>query len=384
MNANTESRSDGYKLAAIDALRGWAILLVIIVHTAGPIHELPWPVKKLTNMGWYGVQLFFIMSAFTLLMSWQRQIHLNYGEKCLKFFIRRFFRIAPMYYTGAILYFIIRPPSELFSPEQLFINLTFMNSWSPKTMPTVDGMWQVVPGGWSIGVEFSFYLLFPVLIRFFSCLKRSLFFLIISLAIGSLSYYYGMHYYGPLYDNLAVDNFLFFWLPNQLFVFALGFVLYYFIINIKHQHSSWNHIESKRLRLLLILLLLSFILISQLNISKHFSTNPPFIPKHYMVSCIFAIFSFFIIKSGNTFFVNRFIIKLGQVSFSAYVLHFAIIQFFITSEIINYSGWQSVIWCIVFIVIVTNITFLASTITYKFIEKPFINLSRTINSIRPE
>jgi peptidoglycan/LPS O-acetylase OafA/YrhL len=377
MSINKAPSSDGFKLAAIDALRGWAILLVIIVHTAGPIHELPWPVKKLTNMGWYGVQLFFIMSAFTLLMSWQRQTHLDYNEKCLKFLIRRFFRIAPMYYTGAIIYFIIRPPGELFCLEQLIINLTFMNSWSPKTMPTVDYSWQVVPGGWSIGVEFCFYFLFPVLAKFCSCSRRSLFFLIISLAIGSLSYYYGMGYYESLYDNQAADNFLFFWMPNQVFVFALGFLLYY--SNINQQQSYWTYTESNNSSILLILLLLSLILISQINISKHFSTTLPFIPKHYIVSCIFALISLIIINSGNKFFVNRFIIKLGQVSFSAYVLHFAVIQFFMTSEVIRYSGYESIFWCIILIVIVTQITFLASIITYNFIEKPFINLSRTIN-----
>ncbi len=77
MSINTEPSSDGYKLAAIDALRGWAILLVIIVHTAGLMHELTLPIKQVTNMGWYGVQLFFIMSAFTLIMSWRRQTHLE-------------------------------------------------------------------------------------------------------------------------------------------------------------------------------------------------------------------------------------------------------------------------------------------------------------------
>lgn len=155
MNNNKEFEIDGYKLSAIDALRGWAIFLVIVVHTAELFHELPWPLKKLTNMGWYGVQLFFIMSAFTLIMSWQRQSRSNFSKKCLKFYIRRFFRIAPMYYSGAVLYFIIRQPDDLFSIKQLMINLFFMNSWSPQTMPTVDGAWQVVPGGWSIGVEFS-------------------------------------------------------------------------------------------------------------------------------------------------------------------------------------------------------------------------------------
>lgn len=334
----------------------------------------------MTNMGWYGVQLFFIMSAFTLIMSWRRQTHLKYGEKCLKFFIRRFFRIAPMYYTGALLYFVIRPPGELFSLEQLLINLTFLNSWTPETMSTVDNSWQVVPGGWSIGVEFSFYLLFPILVEFFSSLKKSLIFVALSLAIGSFSYYYGMFFYEPLYDKQTIDNFLFFWLPNQLFVFSLGFVLYNISININYRNSTLGNIVSKRPNKLISLFILFFLTISQLAISKVFSSSPPYIPKHYIVSCAFTIFSYILLNSsGNFFFVNPFIIKLGQVSFSAYVLHFAVIQFFRTSEVFDYTGWKSLIWCFVIITLVTQTTFLASIITYNLIEKPFINLSRIIN-----
>lgn len=76
---------DNYKLAAIDALRGGAVFLVIVSHIAGAMPQLPWPIKKLTNMGWHGVQLFLIMSAFTLLMSWQNQTSTCYVRKCLKF-----------------------------------------------------------------------------------------------------------------------------------------------------------------------------------------------------------------------------------------------------------------------------------------------------------
>ena len=60
------SQKQGY----IDAIRGWAILLVITCHTGGMFPELPYPIRKLTNFGWHGVQLFFLASAVTLCMSW--------------------------------------------------------------------------------------------------------------------------------------------------------------------------------------------------------------------------------------------------------------------------------------------------------------------------
>ena len=60
------------QLQAIDALRGYAILLVISVHSVGYVRELVWPVLRIFGLGFYGVQLFFIASAVTLLMSWNR------------------------------------------------------------------------------------------------------------------------------------------------------------------------------------------------------------------------------------------------------------------------------------------------------------------------
>lgn len=83
-------------LQVIDALRGYAILLVIAVHSVGYVSELVWPVKRLLSLGFYGVQLFFIASAVTLLMSWHRSAG-PLGERSAKFLIRRFFRIAPFY-----------------------------------------------------------------------------------------------------------------------------------------------------------------------------------------------------------------------------------------------------------------------------------------------
>ena len=55
---------------------------------------------------------------------------------------------------------------------------------------THDESWQVVPGGWSIGVEFSFYFMFPVLACYVISLKRSLIFFASSLVVSFLAYFY--------------------------------------------------------------------------------------------------------------------------------------------------------------------------------------------------
>lgn len=96
------------KLAYIQQWRGLAILLVILSHTThhdissfigiGFIDNLIW-------FGGHGVTLFFVLSAFTILYS-QSKATIDKLNK-VDFFIKRFFRIAPLYYLGLIFYRMI-------------------------------------------------------------------------------------------------------------------------------------------------------------------------------------------------------------------------------------------------------------------------------------
>lgn len=90
--------TDTKHLAYIDALRGYAILGVIATHAAGP--ELAWPLRLVTDQGARGVQLFFVVSALTL--SW-RERH----DGVVPFYIRRFFRIAPMFWLAIVFFPIV-------------------------------------------------------------------------------------------------------------------------------------------------------------------------------------------------------------------------------------------------------------------------------------
>lgn len=70
------------RLEFIEAARGYAIMLVLAVHAVG------------YQAGAMGVQLFYIISAYTLYRSLMYRNEQHY----LWFYIRRFFRIAPLYY----------------------------------------------------------------------------------------------------------------------------------------------------------------------------------------------------------------------------------------------------------------------------------------------
>src|SRR5262249_31198346 len=93
---------------ALDGVRGLAILLVIIHNAGGPVGPSEGVVMKLfdvvTNVGWVGVQLFFVLSGFLI-----TGILLDTRGKARAwsaFYMRRVLRIFPLYYAALIVAFV--------------------------------------------------------------------------------------------------------------------------------------------------------------------------------------------------------------------------------------------------------------------------------------
>jgi peptidoglycan/LPS O-acetylase OafA/YrhL len=160
------------------------------------------------------------------------------------FFIRRIFRIAPLYYCGILLYFVSRSvtckligdASEIQSYSILGIikNIIFVHSLDFRNFNFV------VPGGWSIGNEDFFYLLFPFLFkiqRHYTTNKVFILILIITLICGlcelTLIYKIQPHLIKlNIINNTYYNNewgFIYCIPINQLPVFLLGILAYRYI-----------------------------------------------------------------------------------------------------------------------------------------------------------
>ncbi len=160
------------KLRFVDALRGLAIFGVLLVHcttASNPIassikHDpLPRWLVEIGRSGARGVQLFYLISAFTLFLSMSRRTRRE-KRPFLNFFIRRFARIAPMFYVAVALCLLVWGGSYQawrcapnVSLGAIISTLTFTNQLHPYWISAL------VPGGWSVAVEMSFYLVVPLL-----------------------------------------------------------------------------------------------------------------------------------------------------------------------------------------------------------------------------
>ena len=371
------------KFAYIDCLRGYAILLVIACHTAYAVPQLPYPVHRLAVFGWHGVQLFFLASGLTLMMSAQYERDRTGQVRARDFFIRRFLRIAPMYYLAAAFYWLIDPAKNA-NLGQLLASLLFVNVWNPVTTTTTDA-WQVVPGGWSIGVEFTFYFLFPLFIALVTNIRRALLLLAATLLLGAALDSFLMPGTTARYGAVAADNFLYFWFFNQAPVFVLGSMIFFAVRAMDRQPAGrLAQLVNRHDGLVLIFSLVLVLIVAMAPL--HFGHQlmfEPVVPQFIATAGAFAIFVLAMSRS-NSFLVNPLVAGIGKISFSAYLLHFAVIELVRIHHRgffhLDATGWSAILVFLGVLAVVTAVTSFFSTVTYLAVEKPMMQLAKRLTS----
>lgn len=159
----------------IDQLRGVAVLLVLALHTLGG-SGLPgfdsWPyLRKFIYNGHYGVELFYVVSAFTLTLS---LLHARAAEtySYRPFLHNRFTRIVPSFAAVFLLAMLFRPmivdAAKPLTTAMVVDNLMLAHIFDPasRLLPLNHSVW------WSIATEFQFYIFLPLLVMSLAFLAR--------------------------------------------------------------------------------------------------------------------------------------------------------------------------------------------------------------------
>ena len=154
------------KIPQLDAVRGLAVLLVLVHNT----DLYPSRISHLiSDNGWMGVDLFFVLSGFLitgiLLDTKQSEGYFR------NFYARRCLRIWPLYYSVLLFMFVVVPflrPSETHavfesrsSPWWAFP--IFLQNFLVPIPAMATGPLGVT---WSLAVEEQFYLAWPLVVRF--------------------------------------------------------------------------------------------------------------------------------------------------------------------------------------------------------------------------
>ncbi|MBB4375322.1 peptidoglycan/LPS O-acetylase OafA/YrhL [Bradyrhizobium sp. cir1] len=214
---------------SLDFLRGLAIVGVMAIHVSQSFPSHIRAVDFAFMCGWTGVNVFYFVSAMTMCLMWTQRTETNPTRK---FYIRRFLRIAPLFWLAIPLYLLVNgtdpstnAPNGI-GPLQVILTATFLHGFWP------DSVNSVVPGDWSIAAEMTFYLLFPLLITAFGARRHLYLVLAIALHLVNVCLFKPFAfalfsaYYGPG-NEAFVWNALHISFLNQLPVFLVGCALFF-------------------------------------------------------------------------------------------------------------------------------------------------------------
>lgn len=340
------------KYAYIDSLRGLAILFVVMVHAGqygAKTEHFPSWLAAFVESGKYGVQLFFLVSAYTLMLSHRsRQTE---QDHLFRFFVRRFFRVAPLYYAAVLYYVSGRASAFHFSDFRMgripvpvtIANLFFAHGIQP------DWINRLVPGGWSITVEMTFYLVLPLVTLFVKNLNQSVWLLLFSLVVRQVA------------ESLAGSlppMFRYYYFPNQFPVFCLGITAYF---------AAQPREALRPLTLLLLGLAIVWLSVEG-------------IPPHFVYASAFALLLLALRQHPYRLLVNPFFTFLGKISFSVYLIHFIVLHWLVTYRFVDYlpvtDARSAVLNFLLRYSVLLGISAAVSTLTYYGIEQPFMKLGK--------
>ena len=186
MDAERGVRGEVGFIAPIEGLRGVAVLLVMVFHYAIVLDARfadPWiagadawlPAKVVVRNGMLGVDLFFLITGFLLVLPWLR--HAADGRatpSATAFYRRRVRRILPAYYVHLLILFFVLVPllrgleAWRYDPAYFFTNLSahvfLVHYLSPVTSASLGANGAL----WTLSLEAQFYLVLPLLASMFA------------------------------------------------------------------------------------------------------------------------------------------------------------------------------------------------------------------------
>lgn len=333
----------------IELCRGIAAFMVMTCHYYPRFID---PERSFFNFLWTGVDLFFLMSGFVF------GYHVfNRTIDGYPFYIRRFFRIYPLYFLSLILYFLYTPKhSEKL--VYLFKHLFFLNTTTSMTETFFFN-----PAYWSLPVEIEFYLFLPILGMIAG--KRGRFWIFIA-SLVILKLLISIPPSNPVAPSIW--NILNVHLPGILLEFAAGLLLYKASECGRNISTPFNILVFVLGMVMLSLLAGSFIRMGEQGIQ-----NSLFFRAFFPIGCTIGygmvIFPFLQLKPGEKFL--KICLLMGSISYGVYLFHNLIpkMLFHYNIQMTGISAFM----------VSAAATVLLSFLIYHMYENPMRNYGRKIS-----
>lgn len=381
----------------LNELRAFASLSVIFYHIeilksrdhTSSLFDNSFFTYFIDRLGRNGVNLFFVLSGFLITYLLLKEKEKYETILLRKFYLRRIFRIWPLYYLIVCISFVIIPylaiTSDIFhntpfnfidisNPENYSINslLTYL-FFLPNVAREYYG-YRVVGGiqSWSVGVEEQFYILWPLLIFLFARKKIAWVFVLLLLIF--------------IFSNVFIQPASFHLLPKNASFTAMLIPRIYVIIKIipfefmtigaiggylyaYYDKKIKQFSKSKYIYLVVLSFVFIFLFLSLYHV--YF--------QGLILGFLFLFLILVTINDENTIvFRNKPISYLGKISYGIYMYHpfvmFLVFPF--ANSYFNDSG-TTLYYNLFVYVFVFSLTILLSHFSYKYFESVFIKIKDT-------
>jgi peptidoglycan/LPS O-acetylase OafA/YrhL len=362
-------RRDSY----IESMRALGSIAVVVAHIGVVSFALPPAVPQLDTAADWGTRgvygagnvalfLFFAISGFVIYMPFaKRDFAGGRGVDLRRYGINRALRILPIYYIVVAWVFIIDYDWATFGLWARF--LSFSQNFNDFTV------FQFVGVSWSLVVELHFYLLLPLLAWAVARVaKKSLAkgaailgALMVACVVLRLITVSAPTVPDPIWRASTPTNFQF---------ILIGMITALFYLHLQSTRPSWMK---------------GWVLKSDLWLLAAVPFFYPFAFVDYGYDFICLAMSFLILGAAAFPYLERGPITrilwwrplavLGLASYSVYLLHVEVLQFFLGQGITSFLGLS---------LVVIPSSIVIALISYKLIEEPFLRLRRRWSRAAPK
>lgn len=304
--------------------------------------------SSLFREGYIGVSFFFVLSGFILAYNYHSRLDTLDASKVKSFYLARIARIYPIH----VLTLLIAIPLVISSlSDNLITNVTkFVSNLLllQGFIPYEDFYFSFNNPSWSLSAEMFFYVLFPILIFWMLRIKSSLKLIMLILVswVTSIAIV-------SIFKDSSFQHWLFYVFPLfRLFDFIIGIALGLLFIKYK---TKFSHFGNTNFEIISLLLLMTAIIFHP-YIHQAFRWGTYYIPFMSLVIFVFAFQKGLISKILS----NKYLVYLGEISFSFYMIHKLIIRY-----IQKFVGWTPLLVVVAFLS-----SILISHLLFKYYETP--------------
>jgi peptidoglycan/LPS O-acetylase OafA/YrhL len=358
----------------LTGLRGLAAAWVLLFHTwefsGAPgmrlsIGGLVIDFTPVAQCGYFGVDLFFVLSGFLLGIPFLRAFTTAGARPSWqKFWLNRCRRVLPAYWVqllvlAGVCFYLGR--KDLIDPLNLAGHVLLIQNFVPP------GAHLLNPVYWSMPIEWDFYVILPLLVLL---LTRSRWWLaLIAVLIFVLTYRLVCldAFFDPVLARwISVGRIT--QLPGRLDQFFFGALAAWFVV----AKPQWVKFANCWL-VIGLLALMALVITTAARGDFMAKLEAPYLLFHY--SLVAVTFGCLILgaagrsRLGSLLFGNRLLRFLGLISYSLYLWHYPMLQ--LAQETGRLDGAHGPAWLYVACICVPAII-LAAWLSYRYIERPFL------------